>query len=160
MRNSMSTLQESGLALASVIGTRPEVLAEWESFRVLPDLQPAKWHAEFWGKSIADDEQKWRDAQSPTSLEGSELGNEGRHGGNGDESMDVDMSEGVDLDDDVMPGCYFLEIDIEGFPYPKIWIRAEYIRIYDALEAHYQKRSYPYVAPGAVITGQPGIGEF
>ncbi len=69
------------------------------------------------------------------------------------------MSEEEGLDDDVIKGCYCLEIDIEGFMYPRIWICAEYIRIYDALEIYCQKSSYPNrLAPAAVITGQPGIG--
>jgi hypothetical protein len=147
----MSAPQESGLA--SIIGSLPEVLTEWESFKAHPVSSPAQWHIKFWGRIMAD-EQKLGDAQLP---EGSGLGNEGR---DGDEIMDVDMSEGVNLDDDVIPGCHFLNIDIEKFAYPKIWIRAEYIRIYDALEAYYNKPSYPPTAPAAVITGQPGIGEF
>ena len=49
-----------------------------------------------------------------------------------------------------------------GFVYSALihWIHAEYIRIYNALEAYYQKRpSTSNQAPTAVITGQPGIGE-
>jgi hypothetical protein len=43
--------------------------------------------------------------------------------------------------------------------YPSIWIRAEYIRTYDFLEDHYRDTtSNPGPAPGAVLTGQPGIG--
>ena len=146
----MSGLQKPGLTLASIIGSRPEVLTEWESFKHRNDLLPALWHAKFWGKSM---EQKYHDAQLPMPVEQSGLGSEGRHG---DERMDV---EEEDLDDDVIEGCHFLEIDMEGFAYPKIWIRAEYIRIYDALETHYQTPSYPNLAPAAVVTGQPGIGE-
>ena len=48
----------------------------------------------------------------------------------------------------------------KNFLYPKIWIRAEYIRIYDAVKTHYEK---PWilnnVPPAAVVTGQPRIGE-
>lgn len=76
--------------------------------------------------------------------------------------MDVCMSEGEDSDDDVIEGCYFLEIDIEEFAYPWIWVRAEYIRIYDALEVYYKTPRSPFpnrLAKAAVITGQPGIGE-
>lgn len=73
--------------------------------------------------------------------------------------MDVDVSEEEDDDDDIIEGCYSLEIGFEDFQFPRIWIRAEYIRIYDALEVCYRTPSYPYMAPAAVITGQPGIGE-
>ena len=110
----------------------------------------------FWGKSMADEGQKWRDAQPPMPVEGTGLGNELQ---GGDEPMDVDVSGEEELDDDIIEGCYSLEIGIEGFEFPRIWIRAEYIRIYDALEDRYRERSYPYLAPAAVITGQPGIGE-
>jgi hypothetical protein len=150
------SLQESGLLLASVIGSRPEVLKEWEPFKSSSDSLPAQWHEKFWGKSMAEEEQKWRDAQLLKPLEGSGLGNEPW---GGDESMYMGMSEAEGLDDDVIEGCYSLEVDIEGFAYPRIWIRAEYIRIYNALESHYAEPSYPYLAPSAVITGQPGIGE-
>lgn len=101
---------------------------------------------------MEDEEQQWRDAQPPMSVEGGGLG--------GDEPMDVDTSEGEDLDDDFIKGCYSLEIGIKRLRIPKVWIRAEYIRIYNALEAYYQKRpSITNQAPAAVITGQPGIGE-
>ena len=106
---------------------------------------------------MADEEKKWRDAQLPIPMEGAGLGNE-RQGG--DESMDVDVSEEEELDDDIIEGCHSLEIDIKGFAFPRIWIRAECIRIYDALEALHRKPSIPsHMAPAAVITGQPGIGE-
>lgn len=146
----MSVLQESGPGLASVIGSRPEVLAEWNSNLLASELSLTRLHAKFWGKSMADEEREWRDTQPPIPAVGSELG---------DERMDEDGSEGAGLDDDIIPGCYFLEIDIEGLEYPMIWIRADYIRIYNALETHYRKPAYPHQAPAAVITGEPGIGE-
>ena len=159
----MSLLRENGSTLASIVGSRPGRLTWWESFKlssessVEPSVLPTQLHAMFWGKSMADEEKKWRDAQPPIPVEGAGLGNE-RQGE--DESMDVDVSGEEELDDDIIEGCHTLEIDIEGFEFPRIWIRAEYIRIYDALEAFYRKPSYPpYLAPAFVITGQPGIGE-
>ena len=146
-------LQENGPSLACIIGSRPEKLTEWELFKLPSESLPAQLHVMFWGKSMAHEEQKWRDAQPPLPVEGTGLGNER------DEPMDVDVSEEEDLDDDIIEGCYSLEIGIKGFEYPRIWIRAEYIRIYDALEDRHRKPSYPYLAPAAVITGQPGIGE-
>ena len=73
--------------------------------------------------------------------------------------MEVD---GVTVDDDFIPGCAILNIGIDDFPFQKIWIRADYIRVYNYLES----REVPpaginnHLAPGAVVTGQPGIGEF
>jgi|SRR6266550_5481428 len=151
----MSVLQESGSTLVSVIGPYEE-LSEWQSFKLSPVKLAAQWHAKFWGKSMEDEEQEWRNAQLAMPMEGSGLGNE--HWGE-DESMDVDMSEEQGLDDDFIKGCYFLEIGIGSTPL-RIWIRAEYISIYNVLEAHYQKPSYANRrAPVAVITGQPEIGE-
>jgi hypothetical protein len=135
----------SGSSLASIIGPYQEFLTRWQSFKVSSPISlPFQWHAKFWGKSMEIEEQQW--------LEGSGLG--------GDEPMDVDTSEGEDSDDDFIKGCYTLEIGIKYFWIPRVWIRAEYIRIYNALEAYYQKRpSISNQAPAAVITGQPGIGE-
>ncbi|KAF8630308.1 hypothetical protein AX15_003001 [Amanita polypyramis BW_CC] len=86
-----------------------------ESFRLSPEssvelssVLPTQLHAMFWGRSMADEEKKWHDAQLPIPVES---------------------------DDDIIEGFHFLEIDIKGFKFPRIWIRAEYIRIYDALEA-------------------------
>ncbi len=67
---------------------------------------------------MEDEEQQWRDAQPPMPVEGSaRLG--------GDESMDVDTSEGEDLDDDFIKGCYSLEIGIKRLWIPRVWIRAD-----------------------------------
>ena len=73
--------------------------------------------------------------------------------------MDEGVNEEDESDDDIIEGCHFLKIDIEDFKYPLIWVRAEYIRMYNALEAHYRVPVCPYLAPAVIITGQPGIGE-
>ncbi|KAF8627245.1 hypothetical protein AX15_004464 [Amanita polypyramis BW_CC] len=154
-----SLLQENGSTLASIIGSRPGWLTQWQSFKLSPELSPVlptQLHAMFWGKSMADEEQKWRDAQPPMPVEGTELGNECQ---GGDDSMDVDVSKEEGSDDDIIAGCYSLEIGIKDFQFPRIWIRAEYVRIYDALEARYRMPVYPYMASAVVITGQPGIGK-
>jgi hypothetical protein len=54
---------------------------------------------------------------TPMPVEGTVLGNELQ---GGDEPMDVNVSEEEDLDDDIIEGCYFLEIGIKRFPYPRI----------------------------------------
>jgi hypothetical protein len=126
----MSVLQGSGSTLESIIGSRPQVLREWESSGSFTEPLPVHLHAKFLGKSMADEEQKWRNAQSPTPVEGIRLGNE-RQGG----YKPVDVSE---EEDDVIEGCCFLELDNEELDISSIRIRAEYIRIYDALELCYQ----------------------
>lgn len=105
---------------------------------------------------MAHKEQKWCDTQSPMGGEGS---------GPGGEEMDhVDMTEGEDDDDDddFIKGCYSLDIDIDGSETSRFWIRAEYIRIYEAVEIWYnfiESSRFSGRAPAAIITGQPGIGE-
>ena len=154
----MSLLQE-GQTLASTIGSLPKRLKEWESYKLSSESESPvyEWHKLFWGVSMADEEQKWRNAQPPMPVEGTGLRNERQ---DGDEAMDVDVSVEEDGDDDVIEGCYFLEIDIEDMDFKRIWIRAEYIRIYNALEDLHRTPAYLPVAPAVVITGQPGIGEF
>ena len=72
----------------------------------------------------------------------------------------MDEDEG-DKDDDVIPGCYMLDIGIEGFRISKMWIRAEYIRIFNYIEDFFKQPGIPSgSSPCAVITGQPGIGAF
>ena len=71
--------------------------------------------------------------------------------------MDLDD---CDDDDDLIKGPSILNIDIDGLPFPKIFIRAEYIRVYDLLDHRELSRFPNHLAPAAVLTGQPGNGEF
>ena len=119
------------------------------------DRALAQLHAKFWGKSMAEEEEQWRRAQPRTPTIGGELGDEDQ---DGDERMDEDQGERTDLEDDILPGCYVLDIGIDC---SRIWVRAEYIRMYNFLESYYHEVTRkPGPAPGAVLTGQPGIGEF
>ncbi|KAF9518021.1 hypothetical protein BS47DRAFT_426737 [Hydnum rufescens UP504] len=103
----------------------------------VPDHEPlALFHHKFWAKSM-EPEREWHNVRSKTG-------------------------EVEDEDEDVLPGCYYLNIDIKGL-WPKgLCIRPDYVRIYDALH-----RDYPLPmdmdligqTPCAVITGQPGIGK-
>jgi hypothetical protein len=160
------TLQEPVASLASVIGS-PELgeghsnnFIEWSSSRVSRDYPVAQLHAKFWGKSMDDEEEEWRKTQPPIPSTGSELQHEDQ---DIDDRMDegADESDGTDRDDDVIPGCYMLHLGIDGLDISDIWIRAEYIRIFDYIEAFFNKpRNRPVRAPSVVITGQPGIGAF
>ena len=151
-------LQENESTLASIISSDLEELTQWKSFKLPLKLRllPAQFHKMFWGTSMADEEQKWCDDQPPMPAEGAGLENKFQGGG---EPMDVDVSEEEELDDDIIEGCHFLEINIKGFQHPRIWIHAKYIQIYNTLEACYQAPVYPYLASAVVITGQPGIGK-
>jgi len=108
---------------------------------------------------MAVEEKEWLNTQPPVSYKGGEL--EGKDLDRGKETMDrAEMWDDLtDLDDDVIPGCYVLDLGIAGLPFAKIWIRAEYIRIFNYLQAYYDRPRMNNLAPAVVITGQPGIGE-
>ncbi|KAF8519112.1 hypothetical protein BU17DRAFT_20174, partial [Hysterangium stoloniferum] len=102
----------------------------------------AQFHTKFWGTSMKDERDAWSKADGQGALN--------------DFEMDVDD----DGEADILPGCYSLRIDIEGFV-SFIWVRAEYIRIFDACEKTYDKvmprSKITGRPPSFVITGQPGI---
>jgi hypothetical protein len=92
-------------------------------------------------------------------------GRRGDEDQDGTDALDVDVHESIDedsemdMDDEYISGCYLLDVAV--LMNRKMWIRAEYIRIYNAIEIHYKKNPAPsYRAPSAVITGQPGVGQF
>jgi hypothetical protein len=137
----MSAPQKSGSDLASTV-LIPKRLAMWPKLDC--DEPPAQLHAKFWGKSMVDEEQEWLRTQPAIGV--------------GDER------------DDILPGCYVLDIGmdigINGIDYSRIWVRAEYLRVYNELQNFYdvhvqaaEKKMWG-PAPSAVLTGQPGIGEF
>jgi hypothetical protein len=111
----------------------------------LKDSRPlSRLHTEYWGRPI----------------QGNELDPEQR------------PSDGQHMDDDedrseLGPGCFILDFNIEPFPINQLWVRKDYIRMYDhcdrhvknRLNAELQEEVLPF-PPSAVITGQPGIGEY
>jgi hypothetical protein len=123
-----------------------------QSWPILDKDDPlALLHAKFWGKNMVDEEQQWLlNAQQASPATGSETAVV-------DETMDEATT--MDPDDDLISGCYMLDIGIDGLEISKLWIRAEYIRVFNSVNTYYDK---PMLAPGApcvVVTGQPGIGE-
>ena len=131
-------------------------------------------HAKFWGKNLADEEQQWLNAQQACPDTGSDFGLRDQEKEEridavvnektvADEAAVVDetMDErtAMDPDDDIIPGCYMLDIGIDGLM-SKLWIRAEYIRAFNFVNAYYDKPSSILRAPCVVVTGHPGIGEF
>ena len=88
----------------------------------------SKLHSQYWSKNINADDQ--------TS----------------EQLPDVDESE-------VVRGCFTLTIRLPGKDkdFSKLWVRKDYIRIYDHCEGYGTKiRHKP---PSAIISGQPGVGE-
>ncbi|KAF8235604.1 hypothetical protein L208DRAFT_739268 [Tricholoma matsutake] len=71
--------------------------------------------------------------------------------------VDVDVD---DVDDNIIPGCYALNIDVEGLELSKIWIRADYIRVYNSLDSLRDVTTASiFQRVGAILTGEPGIGK-
>ena len=152
----MSSQQVFESTFASVV----EIPSYMQPWPILYGNHPlARLHAKFWGKNMADEEQQWLNADQEGKERIHAVVNEKMVV---DETAVVDetMEEAttVDPDDDIIPGCYMLDIGIEGL-IPKLWIRAEYIRVFNSLNAYYDELSFIDKAPCAVVTGQPGIGE-
>jgi hypothetical protein len=135
----------------------------------------AQLHSKFWGKSMKEEEQQWRDSQMSEDRRSRAQGEDEYMDQNMDEGMnqdansvtedstvteDADVTEivNVDEDEDIIEGSYVLDTGIRTIK--KIWIRTDYIRIYDCLEKQYNDAAKVDLEPGVVITGQPGIGEF
>ena len=102
-------------------------------------------HRKFWGVSMKDEETKWRQAQPP-------------------EPMDVDVDnqdseEHEKVEDDIGPGSYILTLDVPNMQV-SLWVRQEYIRVYNYCEDYLKAYKPSTLAPSVVITGQPGIGEY
>ena len=161
-------IMEDEPSLAAVLGAtlgedQYDNFVQWSASRVRSD-HLAQFHTKFWGKSMEEEEEEWRNAQPPplTGDEGHDRDDKMDGDRDGDAGMDEDegMDQG-DKDNDVIPGCYMLDISIEGLEISKMWIRAEYIQIFDYIEAFFKKPGFPPGRPpSAVITGQPGIGVF
>jgi len=70
------------------------------------------------------------------------------------DNMEVDDSTA----DEISPRCYVLDICIRGVE-DKIWVRADYIRMFEFAEKFYAESLSNPQSPCLVITGQPGIGK-
>jgi hypothetical protein len=99
------------------------------------DTYVSELHAKFWGVSINQDESEWV----------------GAHG---------ELAENDPEGSEVVRGCFTLDFPSKGCTVSQLWVRKDYLRIYDSCDNHCQraldKDSLP---PIAVITGQPGVGE-
>jgi hypothetical protein len=166
----MNTQEAQKSSLASVVGsptigpTHRKLFEEWKS-RKLTSGFSAQWHSEFWGKAMADDEEDWRNTQSPIASTGTvsggsesdcmdELEGKGSDEPQEDDADDSDTDDTDSEDDDIIPGCCMLNMSSVG----RFWIRADYIRIFDEIEHFLSHFIPPFRPPSVVITGQPGIG--
>ena len=106
MSRSVSSSLTSGVFI-------PSRLPRWPK---IDDDEPyAMLHKKFWGKAMADEERQWLNAQGfiPDSR------GQSRDEGPG-ENDSVDKDDGVDDEDNILPGCYVLDIGIRGVKYDKI----------------------------------------
>ena len=113
------------------------------------------------GKAIDDDDNETMEEYEGKGKDNSIDEDEGKGKGRAidNKAMEEDELEdqATDEDEDDIPGCYPFSVGIEDIT---VWIRADYICVYEALEDYYEnamKRSGR--TPSAVVTGQPGIGE-
>jgi hypothetical protein len=132
------TMAQSPSTLASVfkLKYKNSVLSWFES--KLGECYPySQLHAKCWGKSMAIDEQEWRNSQ---------------------DAIDSDPES------ETGPGCYPLDFQLDLWG-SRLWIRKDYIRMYDFCNQWYgevtskDSRGNDKEAPSVVISGQSGIGK-
>ena len=121
----------------------------------LSDTEPvSRLHAKFWRKSMVEEEEEWR------QMRGQSVG--GAEDAFGPRMVD-NLGEGAQDDDGTGPGCYSLDIGIEGLQTSKIWVRADYIRVYDYCNKIYEDAMSQFpnfrMTGSIAITGQPGVGK-
>jgi len=159
---SLTQVQESGLKLAEVVQFH-STTEPWKKLDV--DDRLSKFHAKFWGKNMDDEEREWLDLKTQSrddSTDDDVIVDDGddKDTDNGDDEDTGNTDSDSDADDELIPGCY--ELDISPNPVsavPKIWIRADYIRVYRFVESRYDLCYARHDAQAVVITGLPGIGE-
>ena len=118
--------------------------------KLADDYGFARLHTKFWRKGMLDQEEEWCGKQGSDS-------NASMHGSD-DPDREVNPMD-VGGDDDVGPGCYFLDIGLEELRLKNIWIRSEYLRMYDyCIERCNGAVGMNQAAPSIAIIGQPGIG--
>jgi len=140
---SLTQKPESGLKLADVVEFDP-VAQPWNKLGGVNRF--SKFHAKFWGKSMVDEEREWLNSTDDDDVVM-------------DDGYDEDTDD-TDADGELIPGCY--ELDISPNPVSdvsKIWIRADYIRVYKYTESKYGLCYERRRAQAVVLTGHPGIGE-
>jgi hypothetical protein len=145
---SLIQVQESGLKLAEVVQFH-STTEPWKKLDIEDRL--SRFHAKFWGKSMDDEEREWLDLNAHSRDDSTDDGDDE---GTGDTDTDTDE------DGELIPGCFELEISPNPFlDVSNIWIRADYIRVYEYAEARYDLCYRRRKAQAVVITGQLGIGE-
>ncbi|KIM92389.1 hypothetical protein PILCRDRAFT_432 [Piloderma croceum F 1598] len=82
---------------------------------------------------MKDEESEWRNTQPLAGLADQD-------GMNHDET--------ADMDDDILPGCYVLEIAVS-----RLWVRADYIRLFNFFQAYYDEYVKLWIEYQARVSG-------
>jgi hypothetical protein len=78
-----------------------------------------------------------------------------------EEARELQHTVDVDRTNDIGPECYGLDLGIEHLSRSKLWVRQDYIRIYNYCSKRYEERPFNMmtrIPRSVVITGQPGVG--
>jgi hypothetical protein len=154
---SFPQIPDAGLTLAEVVGFASHA----QKWMKLDDAEPlAQFHAKFWGKGLERDHSKDDDliVDETDAMDTDDSGMENSADLNLDNSDDADVDDG---DHDFISGCFELDTsDNPLLPVPRIWIRADYIRVYKYIELRYDRCYSSPKAQSVVVTGPPGTGEF
>jgi hypothetical protein len=127
---------ESSSTLASLFKLKDENSVSYWSESKLGECYPySQLHAKYWGKSMAIEEQEWRNSQDAKEVDDS----------------DPESETGL--------GCYPLDFQLDLWG-SRLWIRKDYVRMYDFCNQWYDSQHLEQTnieAPSVVITGQSGI---
>ncbi|KAH8999558.1 hypothetical protein EDB92DRAFT_976240 [Lactarius akahatsu] len=121
----------------------------------------AKLHTKFWSTNLPDEPiSAGGDGDEDMGQEEDESEGEGEDGDgseDGGEDGDEDEDENEDEDDDETD-CYTLDLSTTCIGV-KLWVRKEYIKIYDVCDEYLKSATTSDGPLSVVITGQPGIGK-
>jgi len=151
----------------------------WGAERLHSDDLLAQFHDKFWDVSMNKEVNNWRESAQNEGMDNDdeheeEEGNSEEEGDDADankgeqaneeeeeEDEDEDEDDGEDKDD-IIDGCYALDVNIPEME-TSIWVRAEYIRIFDHIAKLYNRgvnqERKDQTSSCVILTGQPGIGE-
>ena len=176
--------------LQTIVDNDINCILQWERGRLSDDRPLTKFYNKFWGVSVSGEGpgRGWRVEESETgrSEEGMDCDN-GEIGEleDGEDMQEEDVvieekeeeeeeeeeeeweeeaewkSEEENINIDLIEGCNALDINIVGIE-TSIWVRAEYIRLFDHIANLYytdlsQERAQQK-SSCVIVTGQPGIG--
>ncbi|KAH9082284.1 hypothetical protein EDB83DRAFT_2337503, partial [Lactarius deliciosus] len=120
---------------SSLFSIIPAYCLEAVSLSRLQDTEfLARLHANFWRSSMEAEEGAWH----KTQLENKSM------------NMDADGHPGGGEGNEIDPGCFVLHIGIPGIE--KVWIRKEYIELYNCCEEYLKGDLQEILAVSAVIT--------